>query len=352
MNEIHATNDTTHAEPRTQRFSLLGRWIHVFRTGNPPPVENLDRVTRWLVLTRAAVQPMTLTSAVLAGLVALRANGFRWQYYLLSVLGLVLAHAANNLMNDFFDVEAGSDTDNYPRALYAPHPVLSGIISRRGLGTAAAVLNLIDLGILVLLFRARGWPIVAFAIAGLFLSIAYTAPPLRLKKIGLGEAAVFVVWGPLMVGGTYYAAVGTIGSKVWAFSIPYGLLASAVLMGKHIDKIPWDRELGIKTLPVILGEERSKALTRVLMWGFYPAVAALVLLRVYPWPAIICFLGIHTLLKVDKVIRAPKPNKKPERFTVWPLWYAAWTFLHTRRAGALLVVGVALGTLLFPVHLT
>jgi 1,4-dihydroxy-2-naphthoate octaprenyltransferase len=57
---------------------------------------------------------------------------------------------------------------------------------------------------------ARGWPIVAFALGGFLLSSAYTAPPLRLKKHGLGEPTVLVVWGPLMVGGVYYAATGTI----------------------------------------------------------------------------------------------------------------------------------------------
>ena len=37
------------------------------------------------------------------------------------------------------------------------------------------------------------------------LSYAYTAPPLRLKKYGLGELDVFITGGPLMVGGVYYA---------------------------------------------------------------------------------------------------------------------------------------------------
>ncbi len=331
---------------------LLRRWLHVMQTGNPPDVVNLDPVTRWLVLTRAAVQPMTITSAVLAGLVAVRAEGFRWSYFLLAFAGVVLAHAANNLMNDLFDVEIGSDTEDYPRALYAPHPVLSGMITRRGLLAASAVVNFADLVILLVLFRARGWPVVAFALAGFFISVAYTAPPFRLKRIGLGEAAVFVVWGPLMVAGTYYAAVGSISWKVWAFSIPYGLLTTAVLMGKHIDKIPWDSELGIKTLPVLLGERKSRTATRILMWGFYPLVVALVAARVYPWPALLCLGGIPTILKVDRVLRAPRPEEKPERFPVWPLWYAAWTFLHTRRVGALLIAGVAIGTIFFPVRLT
>ena len=50
----------------------------------------------------------------------------------------------------------------------------------------------------------------AFALAGLFISVFYVAPPLKLKHHGLGEPGVFVVWGPLMIGGTYYVTAGTL----------------------------------------------------------------------------------------------------------------------------------------------
>ena len=68
---------------------------------------------------------------------------------------------------------------------------------------------------------------------------------------------MLVVWGPLMVGGTYYAATGTIPGAVVLASLPYALLCTTVLMGKHIDKIPWDAPDGTHTLPVILGEARG-----------------------------------------------------------------------------------------------
>ena len=147
---------------------------------------------------------------------------------------------ANNLMNDLFDLEVGTDREDYPRNLYSPHPVLSGVITRKGLAPCALVVNVICLAIMIVLTVARGWPIVAFALGGFLLSAAYTAPPLRLKKHGLGEPTVLVVWGPLMVGGTYYAATGTIPGAIVLASLPYALLCTTVLMGKHIDKIPWD----------------------------------------------------------------------------------------------------------------
>ncbi len=115
------------------------------------------------------------------------------------------------------------------------------------------------LAIMIFLTAERGWPILAFALGGFFLSAAYTAPPLRLKKHGLGEPTVIVVWGPLMVGGVYYAATGTIPGAVLLASLPYAVLCTTVLMGKHIDKAPWDGPAGTHTLPVILGDKVARA---------------------------------------------------------------------------------------------
>jgi 1,4-dihydroxy-2-naphthoate polyprenyltransferase len=244
-------------------------------------------------------------------------------------------------MNDLFDAQVGTDNANYPRALYAPHPILSGLVTRRGLIGAALFVNVLDLAILVVLTVARGWPILVFGLGGFFLSAAYTAPPLRLKKRALGEPDVLVVLGPLMVGGTYYAALGHIPWQVIAASIPYGLLCTAVLMGKHIDKIPWDQPEGTTTLPVLLGEKRARHLTQAMMAGFYVAVVVCVALRALPWPALLVVGGLPVLVKVWRSLDEPRPDAPPPKFPVWPLWFAAIAFLHTRRAGALLVLGLA-----------
>ena len=320
--------------------SLLHRWREVLRTVNPPE-GRLDPVSRWLVLTRAAVLPMTVTAGIVAGLLAVRHPDFHWGWFALAFLGIVLAHVSNNLMNDLFDEEVGLDTDTYPRALYAPHPILSGMISRRGLAAAAIVVNVVDLAILVVLFAARGWPVVAFALGGFLLSVAYTAPPLRLKKRGLGEPDVFVVWGPLMVGGTYYSAVGSMSWQVWLASVPYGLLCTAVLMGKHIDKLPWDEPAGVRTLPVVLGEPRARTVTKGLMVSFYVAVLVDVVVGALPWPALAVVAALPVLRRALDALGRPRPAEPPPRFPVWPLWFAAAAFLHTRRAGALLILGLA-----------
>ncbi|HVF19950.1 MAG TPA: prenyltransferase, partial [Mycobacteriales bacterium] len=287
--------------------SLPSRWREVLRTTNPPVSGELDAVSKCLVLTRAAVLPMTLTAGLVAGLLAVRHPDFHAGWFALALLGITLAHVSNNLMNDLFDTDVGLDTDSYPRALYAPHPILSGMITRRGLSLAVLAVNLADLTIGVVLFTVRGWPVLAFAVAGFALSAAYTAPPLRLKKRGLGEPDVLVVWGPLMVGGTYYSAVGSMTWAVIAASVPYGLLCTAVLMGKHVDKIPWDGPAGVRTLPVVLGELRARSLTRGLVVGFYVAVVACVLVGALPWPALACLGALPMMARTVRHLREPRP---------------------------------------------
>ena len=332
------------SETTTESLSLPARWRHALATGNPPR-GSIDPVTRWLVLTRASVLPMTLTAGVMAGLLAVGHPDLNVGWFALALVGIVLAHVSNNLMNDLFDAEVGTDTAEYPRALYAPHPILSGLVTRRGLLGAALTANVLDLVILAVLTAARGWPVVAFAVSGFALSVAYTAPPLRLKKHGLGEPTVLVVWGPLMVGGTYYAAVGEITAHVIAASIPYALLATAVLMGKHIDKLPWDERDGTHTLPVILGEARARRVTQGMMASFYVLVVALVVVGWLSAFTLHALIGLTMLRKIWPSFSVPKPEAPPKGWPIWPLWFAALAFVHTRRAGAFFLLGLTLAAI-------
>jgi 1,4-dihydroxy-2-naphthoate polyprenyltransferase len=318
----------------------LAAWRYAFRTTNPPEQGVVDGVTRWLVVTRAGVLPMTLTSGLIAVLLAAGRPRVDWLGIALAVIGIVVAHLANNLMNDLWDTSVGNDTASYPRALYAPHPILSGLVTKRQLVGGVLLCNLVDLVIMLVLWARAGWPVVAFALAGLLLSWAYTAPPLRLKRVGLGELDVLLTWGPLMVGGVYYAGVHRLSWPVLAAATVYALLPTTVLMGKHIDKIPYDGPTGTRTLPVLLGEGRSKALTQAMMVAYYVGVLGCVALGALPWPALLTLLALPKLVWVWRRYAQPRPEQAPPDNPVWPLWWAPLAFVHTRRAGGLLVLGL------------
>ena len=332
---------------------LLASWLEILRTQNLAPGRPMDPVSRWLLITRASVFPMTLLSGAIGGLLALagphRAS-FDGLSFGLAVVGILVAHAANNMINDYFDVQGGVDSAGYVRGQYAPHPILDGLISKRGLLVAIAAANVLDLGILLLLAERAGWPVAVFALLGLFISVFYVAPPVRLKHRGLGEPGVAVVWGPLMIGGTYFASTGHFEPSVLAASVPYALLVTSVLIGKHIDKLSADQSRGIRTLPVILGEARARFLNQYLMASFFLLVPLLVLTGTLGVATLGVLAALPRAIRVIRVAGAPRPQEAPPNFPIWPLWYVAWAFVLTRLAGGLLVLGLVVDAI-WPIRL-
>jgi 1,4-dihydroxy-2-naphthoate octaprenyltransferase len=330
--------------------SSLRNWGEILRTQNLSSEQVMDGVSRWLLITRASVFPMTVTSGAIGGFLAVAAPEANWLYFAVALLGLILAHAANNMVNDYFDLESGVDSGEYVRTQYAPHPVLSGLISKSGLLIAIAVVNLLDLAILLYLTEARGWVVAAFALLGLFVSIGYVAPPIQLKHRGLGEPGVALVWGPLMIGGTYYVTTGTLEPWVLVASLPYAILVTTVLIGKHIDKFEADGAKGIHTLPVLLGKERSLFLNQQLMVTYFVFVLSLVMVGSLGVWTLLTFLAIPRAWEVIRVYNKPPPEEPPADYPIWPLWYVAWAFTLTRRAGGLFVLGLILDAI-YPIHL-
>jgi 1,4-dihydroxy-2-naphthoate octaprenyltransferase len=325
---------------------LLRNWGEILRTQNLSPEERIDAVSRWLLVTRASVVSMTATAAAIGGLLAVRAPGASWICFTLAFVGLVLAHAVSNMINDYFDMESGGDSD-----AYAPHPVISGLVSKTGLILAMAALILLDLGILVYLTDARGWPVAAFVLLAVFISIFYAAPPLELKHHGLGEAGALLVWGPLMIGGTYYMTTGDFAPWVLVASLPYGILVATVLIGRHVDTLEADADKGIHTLPVLLGGERSLFLNQLMMISFFVFVLCLVLVGTLGVWTLLVFAAAPKLWNALKVYHRPLPEVPPADYPLWPLWYVAWAFFVTRRAGGLFVLGLIIDAI-YPVHLT
>jgi 1,4-dihydroxy-2-naphthoate octaprenyltransferase len=341
----HVLPDRAEAPPGFA--GLLDNWRQILVKGNLPEGRTVDGLSRWLLITRACVFSMTLTSGLIGGLLAATsAAAPRWDLFALALFGLVVAHATNNMINDYFDTAGGVDTAEYTRALYAPHPLLSGLISKRALEATIAAFNAVDLLILVVLVAARGWPVAAFALAGLFVSVFYVAPPLKLKHHGLGEPGVFVVWGPLMICGTYYVTAGTLPAWVWLASVPYAIVVTTVLIGKHIDKYEQDRARGIHTLPVLLGRTVSLRLNQALMVGFYVVVLGLVAAGKLGVGALLVAAALPRLVQVLRAYSQPKPAAPPAGYRMWPLWFVSLAFFHNKRAGGLLVLGLLANAIL------
>jgi 1,4-dihydroxy-2-naphthoate octaprenyltransferase len=284
---------------------------------------------------------MTLTSALIGVLLALGAGSFSWFKALLVTLGLLLAHAANNVLNDLMDYKSGVDTPDYYRAQYSPHPILSGWVTPRGLFASFLIFSFADFCILLYFIYASGWGALGFALAGFFISLFYVGGKFSLKFLGLGELAVLLVWGPLMVGGTYYVLLGTVPVSVYLASLPYALLTTTVILGKHIDKFEKDSAKKIKTLPVLLGQKKALVLVKCMIVGFYMLVLVESILNVIPIASLLTLFSLGRAREVWGMLSAPRPEKPPQDWPIWPLWFVGWCFHLAKLAGGLLIAGMA-----------
>jgi len=90
----------------------------------------MDPVSKWLIITRACVFTMTILSALIGGLLAAIYGDLHVSRLLIITLGLVIAHGANNMVTTSSTSPAASTTKDYPRAKYAPHPLLDNLVSK------------------------------------------------------------------------------------------------------------------------------------------------------------------------------------------------------------------------------
>lgn len=325
-------------------FAMWRQALLILPRISPQQWQELDWVSRWLVASRAAVLVMTLTSAVIAGLLALSMGKFDIVLFGLASLGLCLAHATNNLINDLVDFLTGVDADNYLRTQYGSQTVQSGLLSVNQLFAYAAITGALALMIGLYFIALRGMPVLWLVAAGAFFVLFYTWP---LKHFGLGEPAVLLVWGPLMVGGTFYVISGQWQNGVAITGLAYALGPTAVLFGKHIDKLDADRDKGIRTLPVILGERYARYCT-VSMLLLQQALIVYLVISAYVSPVVlVTLLALPSLYKVYRIFSKPRPQEPPPgtAANAWPLYMVAAAFWYTRRFGGLMILGLVLDVL-------
>ena len=307
--------------------------------------EKLDVISKWLISTRAVVLIMTFFSAALAGILAFQNGEFDLVRWVLLVIGLIMAHATNNLLNDYTDYARGVDQDNYYRAQYGPQPLVHGLMTKKQLIMYALVTGLIALaaGLTLVLLQPTWFTLVLLGL-GIFFLLFYTWP---LKYFALGEISVLIVWGPLMIGGGYYVITGQWDWNVVLAGLPYALGVTAVIFGKHIDKADVDKAIHIHTLPVLLGERLSRYIVLGMFVLQYLLTFYLIATRFFTPVLLVVLLALPTFFRILPMFRQPKPAEKPEGYyDVWPNWFVAAAFVHNRAFGMWYLVGLVVDTII------
>ncbi|HEX5465395.1 MAG TPA: LLM class flavin-dependent oxidoreductase [Candidatus Limnocylindrales bacterium] len=258
-----------------------------------------QRLRRRLGAAWEIVRPFAYTASLVpvaaGGALAAVDGRFEPLPFVLALLGAVLLHSGTNVINEVYDVRQGIDTITSPRA---SHAILKGRISERD----AVRLGLLCFGLATVaglgLAALRGWPIVGLGLLGLAGGYFYTAPPFQYKFHALGVPLVFLLMGPLMTVGAYFAASGGWSATAVVLSLPVGLLVAAILHGNEWRDIGEDTRAGIVTLSARLGRDLAHQGYLVLILGAYVTLCLAVAVGLLPAATLLAILSLPFLAQV------------------------------------------------------
>lgn len=250
---------------------------------------------------------MTVISVSIGSLLGAMNGPFSWGLYLLTLAGMVVLHAATNLINDYYDVLNGVDYRDVGTARYRPHPLLEGRLLPRHVRNGAALLYTASMMAGIYLAAERGWELLWIGGIGIFASIAYTAPPFRYKYKAMGEFAVFLMWGPLMVQGAYFVQRRELSLDALWVSLPFGILVALVLLINNTRDIRHDRQRGIVTLPILIGKRNGLRFYAALVWLAYLGILLLSLLGPLDLWALIVLASLPLAVRLLKQMRRQIP---------------------------------------------
>ncbi|MBN1954334.1 MAG: 1,4-dihydroxy-2-naphthoate octaprenyltransferase [Anaerolineae bacterium] len=228
----------------------------------------------WFIKTRAPFLTASLVPVLLGTALAwAREGAFSTWYFLLTLAGAACLHAGTNMVNDYFDHVWGSDEVNTEFAnpfTGGSRLIQMGLVKPKemlwqGIGFFVAG----ALAGLLLLWLTKAWMILWLGIAGVLMGYFYTAPPFRLARTGLGELAVGLSFGPLMVMGTYVVQTGVLSWEAVFASLPVMLLITLVLWINQFQDMAADAQVGKKHWVVRLGRRRAATAYGLLLAATY-----------------------------------------------------------------------------------
>lgn len=234
---------------------------------------------QWISGARPRTLPNAVAPVVAGTGAAAWLESAVWWKALLALAVSVALTVGVNYANDYSDGIRGTDDDRagpmrlVGSRLAAPRSVLIAAVASLSVGALA--------GLALALFSAP-WLIAvgAACIAGAWL---YTGGSKPYGYAGLGEAAVFVFFGPVAVLGTEYTQALRVDWVGVLLAIATGALSSSVLVANNLRDIPTDAQSGKITLAVRLGDARTRVFYQALLAT--AAVITLALTAATPWCA-------------------------------------------------------------------
>ncbi|MBU3697240.1 1,4-dihydroxy-2-naphthoate polyprenyltransferase [Dechloromonas sp.] len=263
----------------------------------------MNKTTAWFLACRPKTLSVSLSPVLVGTAVAWHdAHAILWLPLLAAALGAAFIQIGTNLFNDVGDFLRGTDRPGRlgPRRATAEGWLTPGMV-KAGAFLSFALAFLCG----IYLVWHGGWPIVAIGLASLAAGWAYTGGPKPIAYGPLGEAFVFVFFGLVAVGGSYYLQTLSVTPMALIAATLVGIHAAAVITVNNYRDHDGDKANGKNTLAVRLGRPAVRNVYTAEMLAPY---ALLPLLADLGWPAALPLLSLPLAAKLIGRFRREAPG--------------------------------------------
>ena len=262
----------------------------------------------WVFFLATRVPFLTATFVpILLGAIVARAHGFSaWWLTVLALIGGSAIHLGLNVANDVSDSTSGADEVNVNPTMFSggSRVIQYGLVSLDAMKKVSIACYAVGIAIGLYLTATRGIELLWIGVAGVFLSIFYTAPPLRLVHRGLGEICVALGFGPIMVLGTYFVVAQQLSWEAFYASLPVALLIMLVLYVNQVPDRPADEKAGKRTIVVRLGKNAIVSGYAFFVTTAFVLIVVGALADVMPVWTLIALAPAPLALQVYKALRS------------------------------------------------
>jgi 1,4-dihydroxy-2-naphthoate octaprenyltransferase len=261
----------------------------------------------WLLFraTRLPFLSATFVPVLMGLAIAGREGAFDPLTALLTIVAAVAVHLGLNVSNDVFDDVLGADRLNYTPTPYSggSRVIQYGLLTRREMAWLSAGLYGLAIAIgLVLVLMTRSLELLTIGVAGVIISLGYTAPPLKLVYRGLGEFAVALGFGPVMLLGAYVVQTGRISLEAVVASVPVAILVALILYVNEIPDRVADAAAGKRTLVVRFSPETVRAAYLLAALVAFGVIVAGVAAGLLPIPTLVALAAAPLAWRVYRGI--------------------------------------------------
>jgi 1,4-dihydroxy-2-naphthoate polyprenyltransferase len=237
-------------------------------------------VITWLKAARAPFLVVSLMPVCVGAAIAASHGKVSALFFTLVLVGVLMAQSAADFIDDYFDFRMGNFGNKEKQ--FHDSPLLDGKITPAQVLSAGVGCLLVSLAVGVWLLVSVGTPVLYLSLAGGFIAIFYTSPPVRLNYRGFGEVALFVAFGPLLVVGVNYVLTGRLSWESALAAVPLGVFTMNLGIVSHTFDYESDVEAGKMSLVVRYGQANAVRIVAVGSALAYVVLVAAVAARLMP----------------------------------------------------------------------